>query len=171
VNGYDHFYPRAKYPDQTYEWNNYFWACSVCNSNYKRDQFPVDDDGRPLLINPVEDEPRDHLDLSPKTGKYIGRTPKGEESIRVFGLARGTLERSRLHAWISVQSHIETYARRYQEDDHEAVLEMQRVVCRSPHASVFEVLIQILDTNDAHLFIRPACIAAIHAHPEIRTWI
>ena len=167
----DHFWPRAAYPDRTYDWSNYLWACAVCNSNYKRDQFPLDSSSQPLLLNPVDDEPRDHLELSPGTGKYVGLTHKGDESIRVFGLSRRKLEQSRRDAWLSVQLHVMAYAVDCQGGEHGSALEMQRVLCRSPHASVFLKLPRMLGTDDAKMFIRPACIAAINAHPEIRSWV
>lgn len=167
----DHFWPRATYPDRTYDWSNYLWACAVCNSNHKRDQFPLDSSGQPLLVNPVDEEPRDHLELSPGTGKYVGLTLKGEQSIRVFGLWRRKLERSRRDAWLSVQLHVMAYAVDREGGEHRSAREMRRVLCRSPHASVFLTLLRMLGTDEAKLFIRPACIAAIEAYPEIRTWI
>ena len=60
-------------------------ACSCCNSNYKREQFPWDAAGAPLLIDPTAQDPREHLRLSVRTGKYVAKTPKGEKSIDVFG--------------------------------------------------------------------------------------
>src|SRR5262249_49745302 len=97
----DHFWPKNMYPGRAYTWDNYLWACSICNSN-KRDQFPTDERGQPLLITPMEEDPRDHLELRPKTGKYAALTPKGEHSIQVFGLWRRPLEDARAGAWHSV---------------------------------------------------------------------
>lgn len=166
----DHFWPKGKYPARAYDWKNYLWACAVCNSNHKRDQFPTDERGQPLLINPADDEPSDHLGFSSRTGQYVGLTLKGTESIRVFGLDRWVLEQGRRDAWPSVQSHIVHYARNY-EDDSEAALEMQRVLCRSPYVGVFVALLRVVDSEDARLFVKPACLDAIAAHPEIRGWI
>ncbi len=36
----EHFYPRARYPGRAFSWSNYLLACSHCNSNLKRSQFP-----------------------------------------------------------------------------------------------------------------------------------
>src|SRR5436853_78831 len=38
----EHFWPKARYPDRAFDWLNYLIACSECNSNCKRDQFPLD---------------------------------------------------------------------------------------------------------------------------------
>ncbi|HYO53693.1 hypothetical protein [Archangium sp.] len=82
----EHFWPRKHFPLRAFDWLNYLLACSCCNSNYKREQFPRDDSGAPLLINPTVDDPMEHLELSPVTGMFTDLTPKGAESIGVFGL-------------------------------------------------------------------------------------
>lgn len=158
-------------PRPDYDWNNYLWACAVCNSNYKRDLFPLDEHNQALLINPVDEDPREHLALSPKTGKYVGLTRKGTQSIHIFGLGRGTLERSRKRAWNTVQAHVITYAVYCLRGDDEAALSMQHALCMHPHASVFYDLLQMLDTEGGPVFIARECIDAIHAHPEIRSWV
>ncbi len=167
----DHFWPKATYPDRTYDWSNHLWACSVCNSNHKRDQFPIDESNQPLLINPVEEDPREHLELSPKTGKYVGLTCKGKQSIHVFGLGRGTLERSRKRAWSTVQAHVITYALYRLRGNDEAAHSMKDALCMHPHASVFYDLLRMLDTEGGPSIISRDCIAAIAAHPEIRRWV
>lgn len=82
----DHFWPKSVYPHKTFTWNNYLLACSHCNSNQKRQEFPLDEGGAPLLIDPTEDIPHNHLTFTPTTGKFVGTDKKGTETIRVFGL-------------------------------------------------------------------------------------
>jgi 5-methylcytosine-specific restriction endonuclease McrA len=48
----EHFWPKATYPERAFDWLNYLIACSQCNSNFKRDQFPLDGAGAPLLVKP-----------------------------------------------------------------------------------------------------------------------
>jgi 5-methylcytosine-specific restriction endonuclease McrA len=50
----DHFRPKADYPEDTFTWTNHLLACDICNSNYKRDQFPLDAGGAALLLNPTD---------------------------------------------------------------------------------------------------------------------
>jgi len=97
----DHFAPKSTYPALTFDWNNHFLACSHCNSNLKRNQFPLDALGRPLLVNPVLDDPRMHLAWSPSTGEYTGRDDKGKVSIKIFGLNNGVRPQGRIDAWYS----------------------------------------------------------------------
>ncbi len=82
----DHFWPKADYPQGAFCWHNYLLACSHCNSNEKREQFPRDERGNPLLIDPTTEEPSDHLLFLPSTGEFRSLDAKGEHTISVFGL-------------------------------------------------------------------------------------
>jgi hypothetical protein len=95
----DHHEPLARNPLRTFDWLNHLLACSHCNSHHKRDRFPVDDRGRPLLIDPSAEDPFEHLMLSLSVGEYRPLTGKGERSIEVFGLNRPILARGRLQAY------------------------------------------------------------------------
>lgn len=166
----DHFRPKARYPRLAFRWENHLLACSACNSNYKRDEFPRDKNGRRLLIDPTRDDPREHLALSPHTGVYVALTPRGAESIRVFGLERATLTRCRQAAWGTVEALILRYAIARRRNDDARALDSQRDLCRFPHASVFEALLDVSRSPAASRYIDPDCLAALAAHPEIRGW-
>ncbi|CCH29079.1 hypothetical protein BN6_17580 [Saccharothrix espanaensis DSM 44229] len=49
----DHFEPLSRNPLRTFDWLNHLPACSTCDSNLKRDRYPLDDAGRPLLVDRV----------------------------------------------------------------------------------------------------------------------
>jgi uncharacterized protein (TIGR02646 family) len=170
-SGIEHFWPRSTYPCLTYVWENHLWACSVCNSNHKRDAFPLDEQGAPLLINPTEEDPLAHLDLDPHTGKYVGKTRKGEESIRVYGLGRGPLVKMRRQAWDSIQIHIVAYAQDHQQGQLERADRTREALCAYPHASVLLYLLVVVGSPAGRALVRSDCIAALEAHPEIRTWL
>ena len=38
----DHFEPKSRRPLRTFCWHNHLLACSRCNSNYKREEYPCD---------------------------------------------------------------------------------------------------------------------------------
>jgi len=82
----DHFEPKSRRPLRTFCWHNHLLACSRCNSNYKRTEYPCDDFGQCLLIDPSVDDPFDHLTLLPASGEFKAKTRKGRETLRVFGL-------------------------------------------------------------------------------------
>ncbi|KAA0935789.1 HNH endonuclease family protein [Streptomyces apricus] len=93
----DHFQPKALAPLRTFDWSNHLLACSFCNSNAKREEYPCDaTTGKRLLVDPSTDDPADHLALLPASGTYDGLTAIGRESIRVFDLNRETLRRGRV---------------------------------------------------------------------------
>lgn len=88
-----------------YDWRNLLASCILCNRPSKkhsggrligkRNLFPVrrfratrageEVRENSLLINPVRENPADHLELD-DLGVYHGRTEKGETCIRIFGL-------------------------------------------------------------------------------------
>lgn len=169
----DHFWPCASYPERAFVWENLLWACAHCNSNEKREQFPLDAQGRPLLIDPTDaaDDPATHLDLHPSTGRFIGRTPKGDASIEVFGLKRGFLEAGRKDAWVSAQVHLEAYARASAGGDAGHAKMIRETLIRAPHGAVLRYLLALSKTGVAAAHIRPECLGALAKHPEVFAWV
>lgn len=168
----DHFRPKRRYPRLAFRWDNYLLACSGCNSNQKRDLFPRDPaTGRRLLLDPTRDDPRRHLTLSPSTGFYAPRTPRGATSIDVFGLNRTTLTTARADAWIAVQALIVAYAICCADGETQTAARHQQALCRFPHASVFAALTEVSQGPVAARYITPACLRALRLHPEVLTWV
>ncbi len=89
----DHFWPKARYPEHTFLWDNLLLICSGCNRK-KGERFELDATGSPLLINPTRDDPWDHLYYDSETGIVTARfIPKtGEPDPR----GQYTVERSNL---------------------------------------------------------------------------
>lgn len=97
--------PHPGYYWLAYEWQNLLFACEDCNRPSttktagkrigKWDQFPVkafraasegdENMEEPLLINPVEEDPSDHLEID-ETGVMIAKTDRGQACINIFGL-------------------------------------------------------------------------------------
>jgi hypothetical protein len=84
----DHFEPLTRNPLRTFDWLNHLLACALCNSHNKRDRFPVDGDGQPLLIDPTVEDPFDHLSLTLSLGRYVSLSAKGRATIEVCDLNR-----------------------------------------------------------------------------------
>lgn len=97
----DHFRPKVKYPSSGFVWSNMYLACSHCNSNQKREEFP-EVNGAPQLIDPAEDSPWLHLAFSPTTGQFEPLTEKGRLSCDVFGLNREICALGRKDAWVAI---------------------------------------------------------------------
>ncbi|MEO6192864.1 MAG: HNH endonuclease [Thermoanaerobaculia bacterium] len=166
----EHFWPRARYPERAFDWLNYLIACSGCNSNHKRDQFPLDSTGQPLLVNPAEEDPLDHLSFSPSTGLYQPLSPKGDPSIQVFGLNRVTLTRGRTDAWTILQQLLVRYAHSRDMADDEWAGKIETAIREHPFAGVLVALLRIAAGPAADLLISGECLQAIRSHPEIFDW-
>jgi uncharacterized protein (TIGR02646 family) len=167
----EHFWPKAAYPEKAFTWTNYLLACSSCNSNYKREKFPCDTAGNPLLIDPTAEDPKDHLALSPRTGEYVARTSKGEHSIEVFGLYRDILEKGRRDAWNRIPGMLLHYDEVCTASDWRHAIEVQRTLCRSPFASVFARFIEIATASEASTFIKASHLAILDKYPDIKSWL
>ncbi|WP_184754233.1 HNH endonuclease [Streptosporangium album] len=102
----DHFEPLAEAPLRAFDWPNHLLACSHCNSHQKRELFPRDEDGRPMLVDPSAEDPYGHLELVLSTGTYEALTVRGDATIKVFGLNRSDLERGRAAAFIRTEGDV-----------------------------------------------------------------
>jgi uncharacterized protein (TIGR02646 family) len=167
----DHFCPRSVEPRSTFSWTNYLLACSICNSNFKRDRYPLDGSGEPLLLDPTNDDPRDHLVLSPSTGRYevVAGSAKGTASISVFGLNRELLERARRDAWDILQALMRAYGEAVDEGDSERASKVEGAARRLPCKGVLLALIAVLEDPEVGLVDqRTRDIYA--SHPAISEW-
>jgi hypothetical protein len=166
----EHFWPKAGYPDLAFDWLNYLIACSGCNSNHKRDQFPLDAAGQPLLVNPAEEDPLDHLAFSRSTGMYQPLSPKGDPSIQVFGLNRFTLTRGRKNAWTAIEHLLVRYSLCRETGDDEKAEELETAVREYPFSGVLTALLRIAE-GPAPDLISVECLQAIRSRPEILDWV
>jgi uncharacterized protein (TIGR02646 family) len=172
----DHFRPKAHHPSDAFSWPNYLLACSLCNSNCKRDQFPLDSRGKPLLIDPTAEDPLQHLTLTPLTGKLEPReskgrkSKKGRESIRVFGLGRETLEEGRKHAWTAIGRLVVSYDQLRLAGDHGRAKAVECAIRKYPFDSVLSHLVRMASAPDTQGKIDPDCRQALQRCPEILTW-
>ena len=102
----EHFRPKAEVHEVhkhdgywwlAYEWENLPIACKTCNQGYKKSQFPLEDESkraytkkdnvhneRPLLINPLEEDPSQFIyyDLNdPLMIKALGKCSRGQKTV------------------------------------------------------------------------------------------
>jgi uncharacterized protein (TIGR02646 family) len=166
----EHFWPKSSYPNRAFNWPNYLIACWRCNSNFKRDRFPLDATGQPLLINPAEEDPLGHLSFSPSTGRFTAKSPKGDPSIDVFGLNRATLTKGRTSAWTVLEQLLVRYAGFKVAGDSNRAEKIETAVRNHPFAGVFAALLRIASGPDAGLLVDRECLQILELHPEIETW-
>lgn len=102
----DHFRPRSRFPDLTYEWTNWIFSCRRCNVDFKQDKWP-----NTGYVDPCEDEtterPDDFFDYDvekgeviPKDGLSQSAQRKALVTIRDLGLNERDLVQARLD-WIN----------------------------------------------------------------------
>jgi uncharacterized protein (TIGR02646 family) len=70
----EHFYPKTRYPERMFAWENFLRGCKNCN-NFKRDHFPLTPTNSPELLDPCNDDPLDYFVWDFLTGA-IGVRPE-----------------------------------------------------------------------------------------------
>jgi uncharacterized protein (TIGR02646 family) len=113
----EHFRPKAGYRQSpndilvqpgyywlAYEWSNLLFCCQLCNQRFKRNHFPLMDNGQrarshhdeingehPLFINPAADVPSMFLEFREEYLIAIDSNPRGRATIEALGLNREQL--------------------------------------------------------------------------------
>ncbi len=88
----EHYRPKRQCPHLTFQWENLLLACGICNGTaYKGDRFPVqdDDDNKPLLLNPCDDDPNQHICF--EQARLVPLTDRGRKSEELLRLNRDAL--------------------------------------------------------------------------------
>lgn len=155
----DHFQPLAAAPLRAFVWANHLLACSYCNSNAKRDAYPLAADGTCLLVDPTAEDPAEHLFLMLRSGEYGSRTGKGEETIRVFGLNRADLVKGREDAFCLACSTLRDWHRLHQDGDPMAD-RVARALLDSPFVDVVYAMTR-LDPGLATTVVGPQTVPAL----------
>lgn len=181
ANAIDHFDPLSRNPLKAFNWDNYLWACVICNSNNKRAKFPLKGD-TPLLINPVTDEPNEFLSLG-SSGLFslsMLKDPANEtleeelkrlkynETIEIFGLnKREALITDRKYAWSTLPCLLNIY--------HQDKIKRPEI---KKSIQAYPVLQQALyymwkiytSSDSRNNLIGNKTVLAFEACPEIGTW-
>ena len=144
----DHFRPKGGFRQRrrdtdtvpgyfwlTYDWTNLLLSCQTCNRSFKKTLFPLVDPKQradphlrdasreqPLLINPVDDDPRNHIEFTEDVPH--GLTHRGSATIIALGLCRGGLTSERPDYLITIR-HL--YAAIEKARANPANLELQEV--------------------------------------------
>ncbi len=161
----DHFQPIAVAPLRAFDWLNHFLACSYCNSNQKRELYPCDEvSGECLLVDPSRDDPAEHLRLLFSSGLYRGRTPKGRQTIAVFGLNdRNELVRGRSDAFLLCKDTLAGTARREASPDPRDTVEpLLRALSRRPNGDVLHAMLAVRHLPDAPRMFGADAVLGLH---------
>lgn len=168
----EHFWPKKQYPERAFVWDNYLLACSTCNSNLKREKFPLKQ-GNPLLIDPSAEDPADHLVFLPSTGAFEGTSDKGRASIDVFGLNDDTSPRKlptgRRGALLSLIALLILYDQEKVENPERAG-EIRATVQEYPFSAVLHWLVRIAETSAGPIVLGQKVVNLLHIH-KVETWL
>lgn len=166
----DHFEPIAVNPLRTFDWLNHLLACSTCNSHCKRDQFPTDRDGNPLLIDPTVEDPFDHLLLNVTLGEYLALSDKGATTIEVCQLNRAILAQGRAEARHLIAICLEKWWLAHQSEDRDGITEWTQRVRLQPFADVCQAMLRqaelpgaprVFSARELHMLTTPELRAAL----------
>ncbi|XVV08787.1 HNH endonuclease [Actinoplanes sp. CA-131856] len=145
----DHYEPLARSPLRAFDWLNHLLACSHCNSHDKRDSFPLDDHGRPLLIDPSAEDPFDHLALSLTVGEYRHLTEKGRQTIEICGLNRFVLSRARQNVYRLVVLCLRAWPGAVRGENDYAPAELLHMIREQPCADVCQAMLRQVEQPGA----------------------
>jgi hypothetical protein len=159
----DHFDPITRSPLRAFDWLNHLLACTVCNSHYKRDRFPLDEDGNPLLIDPTAEDPSDHLLLTLSLGHYEPLSRKGEATIEICNLNRPLLERGRIQGRRVVELCLKAWKAARQADDTTAMHDAILTVREQPFADVCQAMLRQAQSPGAEIIFSdtPALLSVL----------
>jgi hypothetical protein len=80
-----------------FDWDNWLLSCGICNEE-KWKHFP-EENGEPMLLNPAEEEPADHLCfIGPR---LRGITKRGRKTVELVELDRQPLQNER-ELWLDL---------------------------------------------------------------------
>ncbi|MEV5199680.1 hypothetical protein [Streptomyces sp. NPDC053720] len=141
----EHFEPREHDALKSFFWPNHLLACGPCNSTYKRDWWGCDEKtGEPLLLDPTQDDPFDHLLLNLREGEYRGETDKGRTTINVLALnlPERRLVAGRKLARLNIRTVLREWGRARQLEDAEAERDALDVLKGQPFADVWQAMLR-----------------------------
>lgn len=162
----EHFRPKARHPESTFDWPNLLRVCADCNRQ-KNESFHEG------LIDPTVDDPLDHLVLSFETGRWVERDVRGATTLAVIArLSRdGSLQKGRMLAWEKLKGWLPRYAEhRLAGRDADADL-IRRVLVHEPFSGIFAAVLRAASEPHAVEVLGEALVGVIARHPEMGTWL
>lgn len=162
----EHIYPKKYYPERTFLWSNYLFACGPCNGSSKGDQWAVvlpngavehlvrrrgdpvvvPPAGTPLFIDPRVDDPTAFMEFDPGTGYFVAYGNPGEPNyerakytLDVLGLnKRDYLSRARRNAYSSYVNSIVAFIEKKRGGaDAGELARRSKEINEAPHRSIF----------------------------------
>jgi uncharacterized protein (TIGR02646 family) len=193
----EHIAPKNYYPDRAFVWENFLYVCGKCNTP-KRDHYAVfrsvdglevhqhefrgrPPAGDPLLINPREEDPMEHLWLDLNNFAFTETSLDDDESfrradytLRVLHLnRRDKLVKARQIAYKSYLAHLRHYVQDKTSGTYEQTHldNIERTIRESPHPTVWREMQRqhsLIYPDDTPVY--PTLHRLFTAAPEALTW-
>jgi uncharacterized protein (TIGR02646 family) len=157
----DHIRPLRHYPEQGFDWQNYVYACAICNQDAKQDRCAIIDDQGALIhldrswpddkplppgiyaqIDIRRENPLDFLAVEFDTGWLV---PIAEDGIArqravytrdLFRLDQDVLSRARRQAFHHFCQHLELLAKARDAGDKQRAKHIENEIRELPHPTV-----------------------------------
>jgi uncharacterized protein (TIGR02646 family) len=155
----EHIFPKRHYPERSFDWQNYIYACTICNQDKKGDKFgslagdvltrfdrswpytcPLPP-GVPALINIRIENPLDFLKLDLDTGIFVEVGDKQMQlranfTIELFGLNSNELPRHRVLALGTYLDYLGRWLKAYDAGDAKKMGFLESELVTLPHPTV-----------------------------------
>jgi len=172
----EHIYPKKFYPELTFKWRNYLFACGQCNGSIKRDQFAIfsaaggvvdlkrgknapvvpPPAGSIVFLDPRVDNPSSIIELDPQTGLFVPLAKKGtpdyiraEYTLKILGLnTRDYLSKARRNVYGFYVDAINAYIQQKKSAASKLALNKKmNQIKDGAHQSVFLEIGRLSSTN------------------------
>ena len=111
-----------------------------------------------------------HLVLVPETGELVDLSVPGSNSIKIFGLARETLQQGRRDAWALAEHLIWAYAKHKRDADDTKANEILALVPGLSFSSVWFHIFNARSDIAGGQRLKQETLDAMREFPEILDW-
>lgn len=158
----DHIYPKSLWPELAFDWENYAYACAICNQDAKRAKFAVVSDGgvitdcakykdtndnipemQAAFINPRHESGLDFFDLDLETGILVTKNGLDQKNAAranytrmVLDLNADVLLRTRRNAFQNFRRYVEELSGAVRRGDSDLIGRLSDEVVELSHPTV-----------------------------------
>ncbi|WIY70024.1 hypothetical protein KB221_03130 [Aquidulcibacter paucihalophilus] len=157
----DHVKPKRHYPQFCFSWDNYVFACAICNQDAKGDKYAVFGNGLDVIefdrswdrnvappvgqavpIDIRSEDPLDYIKLDLETGVFLPievgtrSAIRAEYTIKLFKLFADDLARIRRQAYDSYAHYLELFSSALQDGDVNKARRILQEISELPHPTV-----------------------------------
>ena len=119
----DHYRPLSIFPDKAFDFENYLWACDICNRTYKGERFPPDTEPGEMILNPLDDNVWDYFFLDENHGRLLRRIdpvtqmflPRATSTCDIVGIDRQNVQSNRQRRYKRLRENVQSALDRFRD--------------------------------------------------------